>query len=427
MEDGELRDETLSVSASGVEYDPSLEWPGDGSDMPSTSSSTPYSFVDDAGPSEAWLSNPNYIAPSTLSPSTFLRLVVGQSTVLSPSQTVALLDEYEEMQIGRDALLSGETTPRIRLKEMAVSKLHATIYWDKDRHEWAVVDMGSMHGTFYIPASSSPTTFSALDGAGPSNWSADAAAKGTRLSSARTASIPRPLSHGDQLSLGNTTFIVHIHPSGLPCEECSLLGSDEIPLFDHLRSKKRKRLEAEAAILRAPRAPVVRDPKKAMSMLKRNLLARHVPATPSISNSSSTPYRDRSARRRALHTDAPDPPSRPPLSAPIALPPGPTPVVSAPAAPLPSSNIGHKLLMKQGWQPGTGLGASDGADADRGAVVLIEPLNVSGNVKRTGLGMATPAPSASAGRPAAGAAGSWREEAKLRRWASVRAAEQSRT
>nr|KAF9074881.1 RNA dependent RNA polymerase-domain-containing protein [Rhodocollybia butyracea] len=52
---------------------------------------------------------------------------------------------------------------------------------------------------------------------------------------------------------------------------------------------------------------------------------------------------------------------------------------SQPAAPVPTSNIGHKLLVKQGWNPGTGLGV-----AGEGRV---EPLQPKVNHRRSGLGL----------------------------------------
>ncbi|KIL54363.1 hypothetical protein M378DRAFT_814928 [Amanita muscaria Koide BX008] len=53
-----------------------------------------------------------------------------------------------ELQLGRDVPLTGMNTPKVRLKEMKVSKLHATVFWDAQRLEWSFVDMGSTHGTF---------------------------------------------------------------------------------------------------------------------------------------------------------------------------------------------------------------------------------------------------------------------------------------
>ncbi|THH30275.1 hypothetical protein EUX98_g3899 [Antrodiella citrinella] len=306
---------------------------------------------------------------------------------------------------------------------MEVSKLHATVYWDKQRQEWAVVDMGSMHGTFHRSSSTPDASTSAAhvpsSGPGASNGRKDA--RGTRLSPPRVASVPRGLVHGDSLSFGSTTFAVHIHLDGLPCQYCSSSGGNEIPLFDHLRKQKRKRAASELTPAPVPLSSAERNPKKAMTMLKRDLLSRHEPASSSNSGSASAPapYFDRSARRRALHTDAPEQlltRARTVVSAPITPPIRLPEPVSAPAVPLPDTNIGHRLLMKQGWQPGTSLGSSDVADDERGTVALVEPLNISGNLKRTGLGMVSP--------PAAvrDVGLNWKEQGQQRRWDDVRKA-----
>ena len=113
--------------ATGVDYDPAYEWPGDSYSAPT--SPTP---------------NVTQDAPDR---PTF-RLLIARSSALSRRKRLAILDGYSEIQLARDAAPSGSTTPRIRLKELAVSKLHATIFWDEGRREWAVVDMGSKHGTF---------------------------------------------------------------------------------------------------------------------------------------------------------------------------------------------------------------------------------------------------------------------------------------
>lgn len=80
-----------------------------------------------------------------------LRLVVksADSTVLPTEQKIAVLDPAEPVSIGRDR----SHDRRIRLKELAVSKDHATLFWTLDgeaenKGYWAVVDNGSTHGTF---------------------------------------------------------------------------------------------------------------------------------------------------------------------------------------------------------------------------------------------------------------------------------------
>lgn len=398
MEDGELIEDNNETG-----YNPEYEWPG--LDSPGSSHDLANYTVLTPHPTETHAGEPGADTPIT---SASFRLLVRTSAILHKSKTLAVLDGFSEVQVGRDVASAGSETPRIRLKEMEVSKLHATMYWDKERAEWCVVDMGSKHGTFV------------RNGSGPATQSGSAETfddRGSRLSAPRAASVPRRLRHNDVLSIGSTTFIVHIHENHIPCVDCSPIGGDEIDLFDHRRrelqretSQKRKRDVVES--MTAP--PAGKDPRKAISVLKRNLLARHdhSKATPQTSHV----YIDRSARRRALHPDAaPIPPrNTPPFACPVPIPPAPEPV-SAPPTPLPSTNIGHRLLMKQGWQPGTVLGnsASEGGSSEN-TIALSEPLDVIGNTNRSGLGNSKPAAAAPASYP-----GDWKEAGKLRRWAGM--------
>lgn len=109
-----------------------------------------------------------------------LRLVVSDPrpdpSVLPRTHQVASIDPGEPVSIGRDKSYER----RIRLKELAVSKSHATIFWTADPEieetggYWAIVDNASTHGTF-------------IKGDGEKNY--------TRLSEAKVASTPTRLHH----------------------------------------------------------------------------------------------------------------------------------------------------------------------------------------------------------------------------------------
>ncbi|KAI0254955.1 hypothetical protein BJV78DRAFT_1180181 [Lactifluus subvellereus] len=183
------------------------------------------------------------------------RLVIQESRFIPHKQRLAVIDGYSEVQFGRDAAPPGVSTPRIRLKDMEVSKLHATLFWDAERHEWAVVDMGSKHGTFV--------------GSGQDT-------KRVRLSAPRVASMPKRVRHLDRLSLGGTTFVVHIHENRLPCVDCSASGQggdDIIPLFSH---QKHDIVQAERGRKRGADSlgEVPRNAKRALASLKHVLLSR---------------------------------------------------------------------------------------------------------------------------------------------------------
>jgi len=358
------------------------------------------SFQGDNGAEPEWPFNDTVDAGSSNrtvdSSRSSLRLLVIQSPVLPPRRKIAVLDVHDEVQIGRDGSTS-ELMPRLRLKDMEVSKLHATVFWDVDREEWAIVDMGSKHGTFLRSVSSSGTAVE------------------TRLSGSRASSLPRPLRHLDELSFGRTIFTVHIHAEGLPCDDCS--PSDEsssIPLFS--KSASSQPVEQPKTTSVANTASTSTSAKEVLGSLKRRLLTEHaIPDSKrSRADSSQTRYVDRSSLRRALY-----PPSRGAISLPVpdARPASasssrnssthartvaryhmqPTTDISPPnsasippmPAPIPKSNIGHRLLEKQGWFPGASLGKipSDfGLDPANARTALLEPLQVPANVGKQGLG-----------------------------------------
>lgn len=233
------------------------------------------------------------------------------------------------------------------------------------------------------------------------------------MSPPRMASIPRPLEHLNSLTIGGTTFLVHIHKDRVPCEDCSPKGGDEIALY----GPRKLTSDSDSNYSGSSSLPALRDSKTALTMLKRSLLSQH--------DSSSTAretvqYVDRSARRRALYPDTSPVPSIRPHNTVTASPlasttlraaalPVPSPV-SAPPVPLSESNIGHRLLLKQGWQPGMGLGHPDNSDS-----ALVEPLAVSGNTGRTGLGSSNR--HASDSSTFTNVSLGWKEEGKLKRWA----------
>lgn len=309
-----------------------------------------------------------------------LRLRVLQTSILHKNLRLAVLDAYAETQFGRDVAPTGSDTPRIRLKEMPVSKLHATVFWDKIRREWAVVDMGSKHGTF-LQSARQPD------------------AEPVRLSPPRMASIPRPMHHLDRLIIGSTTFLCHIHEDRTPCAECTSAGQGVIPLFAVPTESNQSAEKRPPDVAGLAHAQEARDAKKALTSLRRTLLARLDPHHQHPSTSTQ-PYIDRSARRRALHPssqfDSPGVQSSRSSSPGPAKPSRELSQTPSSAGPLLEDNIGRRLLMKQGWQPGTSLGSA----MDDG---LVEPIEVHANPDRAGVGM----PAAAALSP---------QERKERRW-----------
>ena len=387
-------------------YDPAYEWPGDQSN------------------DDVWQLDGKEYSPQVSPVSSkaahgrpVFRFVALRSSILPAKQKVAILDSYFEVQIGRDTAILGSVTPRIRLKELEVSKLHATAYWDGARKEWNVVDMGSKHGTWLLHTGT--------------QVGADASSNdfklGFRLSPPRAASIPRQLRHSDHLSIGGTTLVVHIHEDQRPCHDCTISDNEtEIPLFPPAKKSAVKRTRDTAGLDSDGLSKTDRDPKKALNMLKRSLLTRHdVPkdgSNSTVTDKKSDEYVDRAALRRFLRPDAPGIRITSPIPSNALCPPSSqsstqcvSVTVSQPPTPLPTTNIGHRLLMKQGWTPGNALGVSDPFD-DR--VGLVEPLEVKSSQNRAGLGIkssaAVSAPDLSDSRM------TWKEREKMKRFAALR-------
>ncbi|KAI5119332.1 hypothetical protein M0805_000562 [Coniferiporia weirii] len=424
----------------GTDYDPAFEWPGV-----------------DLG-SEA---RESYDASEPASSSSLhqrcLRLVVKSSTVLPRRRKVAVLDAYDEAQIGRDQSTS-ETMPRIRLKDMEVSKLHATLFWDREREEWAVVDMGSKHGTFLKPSAGPSSAHIASGSVSAPNTSSAA-----RLSPSKQASMPRRLRHLDELSIGSTVFVAHVHP-GIPCDDCISEGERDIPLFSSASNKGTQKFASSVSV---ETAQATRNPKKSISLLKKTLLPRHASVTSNTDQASSGPsrrYIDRSAKRRASHpySRGGSPPGVSARSAaadasplPVSMHASPfavpgvwpadssylpsdygaasgTPGRMEPAAPAPisTSNIGHRLLAKQGWVPGSSLGlttptpsAGNEDSLQDARTFLVEPLQVTANVGKRGIGRRVESASPTSGMHATMPTNnerSWKEDSKRRRWNEVR-------
>lgn len=224
-----------------------------------------------------WTSAHHSPIPSLSPERSLCRLVVLSSTVVPTHQNVAVVERHDIVKIGRDR----QPEPQIRLKEMAVSKHHAYIYWDEASSAWGLVDCGSVHGTFVrssLSESNDPE----------------------RLSPPRSASVPRILHDRDIIEIGASQFTVHVHPSGNPCNGCADDDKNTIPLLPIDATKPHTDPTSKSShISRNQRE----TPKQALKSLKASLLRpTHRLPTPSTSTSEDksfpTQYIDRSKKRR---------------------------------------------------------------------------------------------------------------------------------
>ncbi|GAA6038427.1 hypothetical protein JCM8097_007643 [Rhodosporidiobolus ruineniae] len=346
--------------------------------------------------------------PDPFANAPLLRLVVlkrPDPSVLPAAQVVASVDPSEPVSIGRDKSFER----RIRLRELAVSKVHCTLFWSvepelDDGGYWALVDNGSTHGTFL-----------SSEGVGK-----------TRLSESKVASVPHRLHHLDTLHVGSTTFSVHIHPS-FACSACSVASdsSNLIPLVP-APAEDASSTPGKSAYTTKTKEEKEQDRREQMRGLREKLLkpeagsgggkgaTRPSPAKANGVTSSSPAFVDRAAARRQRDAGASPSSSlaaassasssfassssrsKPALNPFFAVP---GPAASFSAAPSPakadpfgSESRGAKLLSKLAGSSaspaGNGNGGASGSGAGLGTLIQPRTADPSGGREagRAGLG-----------------------------------------
>lgn len=164
---------------------------------------------------------------------------------------------------------------------------------------------------------------------------------GTRLSESKVTSEPRQLAHGEQLKLGGTTLLLHIHPGNETCDECEP-GQVQAQL-------KAKEVEDEIQITRVVTTVHDKDAnvlrKKELKRLKKRYMLQNSDheVNSEIASNVGKKYKDRAhVRRKKVGSDVP--------SSKI------NDASSSVFKPIKSENKGRLMLEKMGWAAGEGLG-----------------------------------------------------------------------
>ncbi|KAI8834052.1 hypothetical protein BJ741DRAFT_610844 [Chytriomyces cf. hyalinus JEL632] len=182
----------------------------------------------------------------------------------------SLAELNSTLSIGRDAVSPPIARSHLRLRELQVSRIHAKMYVASvlcPRRGLAVVvllaDLGSTHGSF-------------IDN--------------ERISPPKETNRAEVL-HAQVITIGSTTFEVHIHPE-FACKGCSI--SNATTLLD-MNPKNFAQVEQAKA---PPKESIEVSRKREQNTLKRSLLG----GSKSCLKVDGVPrYTDRSAIRRKLH------------------------------------------------------------------------------------------------------------------------------
>lgn len=186
-----------------------------------------------------------------------VRVTVVRSPVLQVG-TLFILTADCRATIGREK----DMNHAIRIAEMGVSKFHAEVYFDSSQQCYMLVDQGSQNGTVI---------------------------NGNRILQPRALSEPFPLTHGDEVKMGDTVLSFHIHPGTDTCDGC-----EPGQILAHLAKHQREQPVGGAT------NSVSREDKEALRVKElRNMKAKYGLQSNEEGKALKNPrYRDRAESRR---------------------------------------------------------------------------------------------------------------------------------
>ncbi|KAL7853387.1 hypothetical protein AOLI_G00202310 [Acnodon oligacanthus] len=210
---------------------------------------------------------------------------------------------------------------------MGVSKSHVEVYYDQDQQCYMLVDQGSQNGTVV---------------------------NGNRILQPKVRCDPHPLTHGDEVKLGETVLSFHIHTGTDTCDGCEP-GQVRAHLSRHRQE------ENTVCLLSKEDKEVQRQKELKQMKIKYGLESSEYEDSSVLKN---TKYKDRAeTRRQAVGSEGTFYRDDAPASVHVEI---------------NEENKGRQMLERMGWKSGEGLG-KDGAG-------ITEPIGVQVRPVQSGLG-----------------------------------------
>nr|XP_057910606.1 angiogenic factor with G patch and FHA domains 1 isoform X2 [Doryrhamphus excisus] len=251
-----------------------------------------------------------------------VRVTVVRSPVLQVG-TLFIITADATATIGREK----DMDHAIRIAEMGVSKFHAEVYFDQQQQSYMLVDQGSQNGTVI---------------------------NGNRILQPKTKCEPHPLTHGDEVKMGETVLSFHIHAGTDTCDGC-----EPGQVMAHL--SKHKRDEASGPTLSKDDKEALRQKELKQMKAKYGLQSNEFEEAKALRNPK---YKDRAeSRRQTVGSEGVFQQDDAPASVHVEI---------------SEVNKGRKMLEKMGWKKGEGLG--------KGGSGMKDPIQLKIRKAQSGLG-----------------------------------------
>ncbi|XP_019908599.2 angiogenic factor with G patch and FHA domains 1 isoform X4 [Esox lucius] len=253
-----------------------------------------------------------------------VRVTVVRSPVLQTG-TLFIITADSPATIGREK----EMNHAIRISEMGISKFHAEVYFDQDQQCYMLVDQGSQNGTVL---------------------------NGNRILQPKAKCEPCPLTHGDEVKMGETVLSFHIHSGTDTCDGC-----EPGQVMAHLSKHQRNQLLQTGPAITKEDKELLRQKELKQMKVKYGLKSAEYEEAKALKNPR---YVDRAeSRRQTVGSEGAFQRDDAPASVNVEI---------------GEVNKGRKMLEKMGWKRGEGLG-KDGAG-------IKDPIQLKIRKSQSGLG-----------------------------------------